>query len=278
MPNRKAGAPRRPGIVLDLDGTIWVEGRLITGAFECIQWLQANEYPLLYLTNNPVRPMAYASRLTAHGLPTSPAEVITASGILKDYLAETAPGANLFILADPDVRAQFEPDFRLSEDPAVIDVVIATSPAALDYDGLTVAYRALRRGARFLATNADPSCVAPDGLEVPHAAAVIGALEASTKRKVEVVAGKPSRLAAERVLRRLDRSPAEILVVGDSLDTDVRFACENGMASVLVLTGVAQRDDLAHSSWTPVHVLDSIAGLPALLESMPAAQGAEPGP
>ncbi len=268
LPEHSNGAPRLPGVVLDLDGTIWVDGRMIPGALECLHWLRVAGYPVVYLTNNPVRPEAYAARLSAGGVPTSPDEVITASSILQEHLRETAPGANVYVLADPDVRAQLEPNFRLSEDPAEIDVVIASSPTALDYGGLTVAFRALRRGARFLATNADPFCMAPDGLEVPHAAAVIGALEASTKRKVELVAGKPSHLAAERVQSRLGRLASEILVVGDSLDTDVRFACEHGMASVLVLTGVAQRDDLARSTWSPVHVLDSIAGLPGLLEAL----------
>ena len=263
-----AAEQRRPGIVMDLDGTVWVGGRMIAGALECLRWLRETGFPLVYLTNNPVRPETYASRLTARGLPTEPDDVITASTILRDHLREILPRARLFVLSDPDVRAQFEPDFAFSEDPAAIDVVIATSPMTLDNAGLTIAFRALRRGARFMATNADPSWVSPEGVEVPHAAAVIGALEASTKRHVELVAGKPSRLAAERVQRRLDRPPGEILVVGDNVDTDVRFACENGMASVLVLTGVAQRDDLEHSTWTPVHVLDSIARLPALMEAL----------
>jgi NagD protein len=268
VPEKNSGVARLPGIVLDLDGTIWVDGRMIPGALDCLRWLRSAGYPVVYLTNNPVRPEAYAARLSAEGLPTLPDEVITASSLLRDHLRETAPGARVFVLADPDVREQLEPDFRQSEDPEEIDVVIASSPTGLDYDSLTVAFRALRRGARFLATNADPSWIAADGQEVPHAAAVIGALEASTKRHVELVAGKPSHLAAERVQSRLERAPSEILVVGDNLDTDVRFACENGMTSVLVLTGVARRDDLEHSSWTPVHVLDSIASLPVLLEAL----------
>jgi HAD superfamily hydrolase (TIGR01450 family) len=257
---------RRPGVVLDLDGTIWVDGRLIPGAADCIQWLQRHGYPLVYLTNNPVRPETYAARLTKLGLPTRAGEVISASTILKDYLKETAPQATLYVLADPEVRAQFEPDFRFSDDPAAIDVVIATSPTALDYAGLTIAFRAIRRGARFVATNADPSWVSLDNVEVPHAGAVIGALEASTKKTVELVAGKPSSLAAERVRRCLDRSAAEIVVVGDSLHTDVRFARENGMRSILVWTGVARRDDLGLAEVQPDHALDSIAGLPGLLE------------
>jgi NagD protein len=263
-----AAEGRRPGVVMDLDGTVWLGGRMISGALECLRWLREAGFPLVFLTNNPVRPETYASRLTGRGLPTKPDDVITASTILKDHLKEMLPQARLFVLADPDVRAQFEPDFGFSEDPSAIDVVIATSPMTLDNAGLTIAFRALRRGARFLATNADPSWVSPEGVEVPHAGAVIGALEASAKRTVELVAGKPSRLAAERVQRRLDRPPAEILVVGDSLDTDVRFAYENGMASVLVLTGVARRDELADTNWTPGHVLDSIAGLPALLQEL----------
>lgn len=257
---------RRPGVVLDLDGTIWVDGRLIRGAADSIRWLRRNDYPLVYLTNNPVRPETYAARLTDCGLPTSAAEVITASGILKGYLKQTAPQATLYVLADPDVRAQFEPDFRLSDDPAAIDIVIATSPTGLDYAGLTIAYRAIRGGARFVATNADPSYVGPDDLEVPHAAAVIGALEASAKRPVEFVAGKPSALAAEQVRQSLHRPSVEIIVVGDSLDTDVRFARANGMRSVLVLTGVARREDLASAAIQPDYTLDSIAGLPEWLE------------
>lgn len=258
---------RRPGIVMDLDGTVWVGGRMIAGALECLRWLKQAGYPLVYLTNNPVRPESYASRLTGHGLPTAPDEVITASTILKDHLLEVMPRARLFVLADPDVRAQFEPEFGFSEDPSTIDVVIATSPMALDNTSLTIAFQALRRGARFMATNADPSWVSPEGVEVPHAAAVIGALEASAKRAVELVAGKPSHLAAERVQRSLGRPPAEILVVGDNLDTDVRFARQNGMVSVLVLTGVGRRDAAEAATQPPDHILESIAELTALLRA-----------
>jgi NagD protein len=258
---------RRPGIVMDLDGTVWVGRQMIAGALDCLRWLKRAGFPLVYLTNNPVRPESYASRLTEHGLPTDPDEVMTASTILKDHLREMMPRARLFVLSDPDVRAQFEPDFAFSEDPFAIDVVIASSPMTLDNAGLTIAFRALRRGARFMATNADPSWVSPEGVEVPHAAAVIGALEASAKRSVELVAGKPSRLAAERVQRRLDRRPEEILVVGDNLDTDVRFARQNGMLSVLVLTGVGRRDEAEAAPHPPDYILDSIAELPALLHA-----------
>jgi len=250
---------------MDLDGTVWIEGRMIPGAADSIHWLKDAGFPLVYLTNNPVRAETYAARLTERGLPTEAADVITASSILKAYLMQTAPQAILFVLADPDVRSQFETDFRFSDDPSAINVVIATSPTALDYEGLTIAHRAIQRGARFVATNADPWCVGPDEGEVPHAAAVIATLQATTKRSVEFIAGKPSALAAQQVQRKLGRPPEEIIVVGDSLDTDVRFARQNGMVSVLVLTGVGRAEEAATVDTGPDHILNSLAGLPALL-------------
>ncbi|MBM3123302.1 MAG: hypothetical protein FJZ97_14120, partial [Chloroflexi bacterium] len=111
-----AAEGRRPGIVMDLDGTVWVGGRMIAGALECLAWLKQAGFPLVYLTNNPVRPESYASRLTGRGLPTEPDEVMTASTILKDHLREVMPSARLFVLSDPDVRAQFEPEFAFSDD------------------------------------------------------------------------------------------------------------------------------------------------------------------
>jgi len=260
---------RRPGIVMDLDGTVWIEGCLIPGAADSIHWLKDAGFPLVYLTNNPVRAGTYAARLTARGLPTEEADVITASSILKAYLMQAAPQAVLFVLADPDVRSQFESDFRFSDDPSAIDVVIATSPTGLDYDGLTIAHRAIQRGARFVATNADPTYIGPDEGEVPHAAAVIAALQATTKRSVECIAGKPSSLAADQVRLKLNRTPQEILVVGDSLDTDIRFARENGMRSALVLTGVGRAEEAALEANAPDHILRSLADLPGLLEPHP---------
>lgn len=256
---------RPPGIVLDLDGTIWEDRRALPGAAECVRWLRTNAYPLIYLSNNPIRPAALAVRLTDMGLPTAAEEVITACVILKDYLREIAPGARLYAVGDPRIRDQFEPEFTFDDDPARIEVVIAAPPTLLDYASLTIAFRALRRGARFVATNADASFVAEDHHEKPHTAAVIGALEASARRRVEMVAGKPSALAAEHVCRRLGRATTDVVVVGDNLDTDVAFARANGMRSVLVLTGVARPEDLTSAAFAPDHVLPSIADLPALL-------------
>ncbi len=51
------------------------------------------------------------------------------------------------------------------------------------------------------------------------------------------------------------------LCVGDRLDTDVAGAAALGWDSVLVLSGVARREDVASAPSAPTHVVDSIGEL-----------------
>jgi 4-nitrophenyl phosphatase len=57
-------------------------------------------------------------------------------------------------------------------------------------------------------------------------------------------------------------------VVGDSLTSDIAMGRELGMTTVAVLTGVTHPADLAASPMRPDHIIESIAGLPALLGSV----------
>ena len=105
----------------------------------------------------------------------------------------------------------------------------------------------------------------PDG-ELPDCAAVIGAIEGCTGRRVEEVVGKPSPRMFEAALERLGLLAADCLVVGDRLETDVLMGRRAGSRTAFVLTGVSRRGDLqAHPDLQPDYVLHSIRDLPALL-------------
>jgi arabinose operon protein AraL len=262
-----AEAPERPALILDVDGTVWRSGRLIPGVEQAIAQLRQAGHRILYLSNNPVPADHYAARLTALGLPTPSADVLTALDITEAALAEQAPGERIYVLADDALREQLERSFPLATDPEQIDLVLATAPYDLTYERLNIAFRALRRGARFWATNADPSVVDQRYGEIPHTGAVIGALHGCTGRTVEVVTGKPSHLAAEAALRRLGRSPEQVILVGDSLDTDIELGRVAGIRSLLVLTGVTRRENLANGPSAPLAVLDSLADLPVALQT-----------
>ncbi len=143
-------------------------------------------------------------------------------------------------------------------------MVVVSCDQAFDFRKLNIGFQALRRGACFLAINADATCPVPGG-ELPDAGAVIGALEGCSQREIELIAGKPWTRMAETILELLRLRAGQCWMVGDSLETDVLLGHRAGMTTALVLTGVTRRADLAHAPVQPDYLLESLADLPRLL-------------
>jgi HAD superfamily hydrolase (TIGR01450 family) len=148
----------------------------------------------------------------------------------------------------------------IADRPEVADYVIAAFDRTLTYAKLCFAFQAIRRGAHLIATNADRACPTEDG-EIPDAAAVIGALEATTGKRCEWVAGKPSPTMLQAVLDRMALQADQCVMVGDRLETDIKMGTAAGMTTVLVLTGVTTRETARASDIRPDYTLDSIAQL-----------------
>ncbi|NOX44658.1 MAG: HAD-IIA family hydrolase [Caldiserica bacterium] len=259
-------SPRRiRGYLLDLDGTVYRGDRLIPGAAEAIAELRARGRRIVFLSNKPLYSRRdYAEKLTRLGIPTSEGEVVNSSLVLARYLAREAPGARVFAIGELPLLVELcRAGLELCEDPERIEYVIAAFDRTFDYRKLNIAFQALVRGARFIATNPDRTCPVEGG-EIPDAAGVIAALEATSGRKVELVLGKPSRHMVRAALEVLGVPAEECAMVGDRLETDIRMAVENGLVAVLTLTGVSSRADIRDSAWDPHHVIESIAELPAL--------------
>ncbi len=254
------------GYIFDLDGTIYLSERIIPGAPETIAELRQRGCGVVFLTNKPLeRRQAYAEKLTRLGIPTSPDEVINSSLVLARYLAREMAGTTVFAIGEPPLLEELTAaGLRLSETPEEIEVVIASFDRTFDYRKLNIGFQALRRGARFLATNPDRTCPIEGG-EIPDAGAVIGALEGCSGRKLELVVGKPSALIVEMVLEQLQLPANVCLMVGDRLETDILMGRQAGMSAALVLSGVTRREDIPHSPVQPDHVLESIADLSDLI-------------
>ena len=252
----------RQGIILDLDGTVYLSHQLIPGARETIAWLRRHSYPVVFVSNKPLESRAdYAAKLTQLNIPTPSDEVINSSLVLVRTLSHQMPGASVFAIGEPPLLDELmAAGFRFSEDPEQIDVVIASFDRSFDYQKLNIGFQALQRGARFLATNADATCPVAGG-EIPDAGAVIGALEGCSRRQVELVVGKPSPLIVEVALKQLDRPASECLMVGDRLETDILMGQQAGMATILVLTGVTRREHVARYPYQPTHIVESVADI-----------------
>jgi NagD protein len=252
-------------IILDLDGTVHRSGQPIPGAAEAVAELHDSGYPLIYVTNALESPAHYAAALNKMGVPACADQVVTAPLVLCRYLRRCMPEATLYVIGDSPLPETLGTRFRLCEDPDGIDAVVVTCDQKFNARKLNIGFQALRRGARFLAINADPTCPVPGGV-IPDAGAIIGSLEGCSRRQVELVSGKPSPLMVEAILKVAQRPASECWMVGDSLDTDILMGQRAGMTTALVLTGVTDPADLPHLAVTPDHVLESLAHLPEVLK------------
>jgi phosphoglycolate/pyridoxal phosphate phosphatase family enzyme len=248
--------------IFDLDGTVYLGEALLPSAGETISALRALGRRTLFLSNNPTRSRsAYAARLTGLGLPTPATDVLNSSAVLVDLLRREMPGAALFVVGETALKRELlAGGFRLCEEAPQVDAVIASFDRTFDYSKLQIAFDAIGGGARFFATNADRYCPVPGGGQ-PDAAAMIAAIEACTGKTVEAVAGKPSAVMAEAILRLAGTPPADCLMTGDRLETDVLLALNAGMDAALTLTGATTAAELQASPIRPTYVIEQLGEL-----------------
>lgn len=231
-------------VLCDLDGVVWLSREAIPGAADAVARLRGSGRRVLFVTNNSMSTIAdQEAALAAIGVPAV-GDVVTsaqaAASLVEPGERVLVCGAAGVVEAVADRGAQIVTTGDVDGD---VDVVVVGLHHDFDYARLRAANRAIRRGARFVATNDDASFPTPDG-PIPGAGALVAAV-ATASGVQPVIAGKPHPPMAALVAARCgDRfQGARTLMVGDRFSTDGRFAAELGSAFALVRTGVTTIDD-----------------------------------
>jgi HAD superfamily hydrolase (TIGR01450 family) len=248
----------------DLDGTIYLGDHLLPGAGRLVEELRRRRLAVRFLSNNPTKdPEQYAEKLERLGLPTPVEEIVNTVVTMTRWLLDNAPGAVVYPISEPPLhRALEQAGIRMSSDPAEIDVVVASYDRTFTYEKLQIAFDAIwyHRRARLVATNPDRFCPFPGGRGEPDCAAIIAAVEACTGVRCEANTGKPDPAMLRAALTGLEVAPADCVMVGDRLSTDIRMALDTGTTAALVLTGETRAEDLQGlpPSDAPELVLDRV--------------------
>ena len=255
------------GYLFDLDGTVYLGDELLPGAYELICRIRDLGRSTLFLSNNPTRdPEMYAEKLARLGLPTPVTHIVNTVVTMTAWLLKNAPDARVFVIGEEPLRRSLQQaGLQLSEDPAEIDVVVASYDRGFDYRKLQIAFDALwQHGrARLVTTNPDAYCPMPGGQGEPDAGAITAAITASTGLSCLVNVGKPDRIMLETAMDVLGVAPQDCIMVGDRLQTDIAMAVQAGVDSALVLTGEGTRASAqaAPPDRRPTYVLDRIDAL-----------------
>jgi arabinose operon protein AraL len=266
------------GFIFDLDGTIYLGDHLLPGAQNVLADLRRRGKRVIFVSNKPVGSRGvYAEKLTRLGVPAIEDDVLTSGYVLATYLAHHAPGLRYYVIGESTFCDELrghgltltgelqDQDGGGVLNPEGIDAVVVSFDRTLDYRKLNTAYQALRRGARYFATNGDATCPFPGG-DVPDAGATLAALNHITGRTPELVAGKPSPLILETALDLLGVKADRCMMVGDRLETDMRMGHDAAMVTALMLTGVTSREQAEAATPRPTLVLETLDELPGWVE------------
>lgn len=234
--------------LFDLDGTIYLGDDLLPGAKRLVDELRSRGKAVRFLSNNPTKdPQQYADKLARLGLPTPIEEIVNTTVTMTRWLVENHPDAVVFPISEAPLKRAFEAaGIRMSDDPAEIDIVVASYDRGFSYEKLQIAFDAIwfHKRARLVGTNPDRFCPFPGGRGEPDCAAVIAAVEACTGTTCEANLGKPNPAMLHAALKGLDVDMSDCVMVGDRLSTDIRMGLDAGTAAALVLTGETKADDL----------------------------------
>jgi len=250
--------------LFDLDGTIFLGGRLLPGAVELISFLRASGMPHYFLTNNSSRSRRdYVTKLENLGL-TVPLESIFSSGqAAAMYLQKQKPGACIYLVGTPSLEEEFTGyGFDIGEkDP---DFAVLGFDTTLTYEKLRKLCDFVREGRPYIATHPDINCPIENGF-IPDTGAMIALVEASTGRRPDVVIGKPNKPMIDIIMDKTGAAVSEITMVGDRLYTDIAMG-RHGLRTVLVLTGETSREDIPVSAFQPDLVVAGVEELYRVLK------------
>ena len=250
--------------LFDLDGTIYLGEELLPGARRMIEELRRRDIPVRFLSNNPTKaPTQYAEKLGRLGLPTALPDIANTVATMVNFLLANHRDAVVFPIAEqPLIDALEAAGIAISDDPAQIDIVIASYDRGFDYRKLQIAFDAIwfHKRAFLIATNPDRYCPFPGGRGEPDCAAIVAAIEACTGTTCRQIVGKPDPNMVTQALAGLDVDPARCVMVGDRLGTDIELAVRASMPSAMTLTGDSTLDDVAATpvDHRPTYILERI--------------------
>ncbi|WP_116473152.1 TIGR01458 family HAD-type hydrolase [Zobellella maritima] len=244
------------GILLDLEGVLYVGERAIDGAVDTIKAINDRQIPHRYVTNTTtLSRVSLSQKLQAMGFAVEPHEILSAPAAACVHLRQRQPRSCYFAVSEA-IREEFR-EFPISDTPDAL--VIGDIGRAWTYDLVNHLFQMVMAGADIVALHKGKYWQTPDGLRVDIGAFIAG-LEYATGVDATVI-GKPSPAFFQAAAREL-RCPAEsILMVGDDIDSDVGGAQQCGIRGVLVKTGKYRPERAAASAVVPDAVIDSIARL-----------------
>lgn len=247
-------------LIIDVDGVLYRGTEAIPGTGAFLDFLREQEIGFMLATNNATRtPEQYAEKLSGMGVMVHPGEILNSAQATGSYLASIAPrGTRVFVVGEGGLLTALRDEgFELVEEDA--EYVVAGMDFGICYDRLADATLQIRAGAQFIGTNPDRTFPSERGI-VPGAGSLLAFLETATDVKPTII-GKPGTAMMEQALARMNARAEATAMLGDRLETDILAGQRAGLHTLLVLSGVTDRELLEDAEIQPDQVFQDVGHL-----------------
>src|SRR5689334_276212 len=250
----------------DMDGVLVHEEDPIPGAKEFIEALKRAGTPFLVLTNNSIfTPRDLRVRLLRSGIDVPEEAIWTSALATAQFLDDQRPGGSAYVVGEAGLTtALHDVGYVMTDrDP---DYVVLGETRTYSFEAITKAIRLIADGARFLATNPDPTGPSQEG-PLPATGSVAALITRATGVAPYFV-GKPNPLMMRSALNRIEAHSETTVMIGDRMDTDIISGLEAGLRSVLVLTGSTGEHEVDRFPYRPTRIVESIADVVPLVTAL----------
>jgi 4-nitrophenyl phosphatase len=245
-------------LIIDMDGVLFLGNKPMPRLCEFFAFLRERNIPFILATNNSsFSPQDYVNKLERMGVTIYANEVLISGKATARFLAREYPrGTRVHVFGMPALKqAMTDEGFIVADED--VQLVVASMDREVTYEKLKRATILIRRGARFIATNLDPTNPSEEGL-IPGTGAMIVALETASGVKATTI-GKPEPTMYELAMEQMGAHPETTAAIGDRVDTDILGGKRAGLITICVLSGSSDRAE-AEAIGTDM-IFDDIAQL-----------------
>ncbi len=239
-----------------MDGVIYHGNRILPGAVEFIKWLQDNNKEYLFLTNNSGKtPKELNQKLERMGVEVTEEHFYTSALATAEFLKAQAPGCSAYVIGEAGLlNALYNAGITMNDvNP---DYVVVGEGPNYSLESLTKAVNLVLGGARLIGANSDVSGNIEGGI-APACKALVAPIEMATGKQA-YFCGKPNPLMMRTGLKLLGCHSEDAVIIGDRMDTDIIAGTESGVDTVLVLTGVSDRNTPKMYAYQPTMILNGV--------------------
>ncbi|MBN2559004.1 MAG: TIGR01457 family HAD-type hydrolase [Clostridia bacterium] len=246
----------KKGFICDMDGVLYHGNNLMPGAKIFVDWLRSENKEFLFLTNSSERsPKELEQKLDRLGIDVDEKNFYTSALATASFISGQSPGSSAYVIGEGGlINALYEAGISMNDvNP---EYVVVGETRSYSFEKIEKAVQLIQRGAKLIGTNPDKTGPTEKGI-MPATGALIAPIEIASGRNAYFI-GKPNPLIMRSAVKKLGTNIKETVIIGDRMDTDIVAGIESEIDTVLVLTGVTERERINDFSYRPKYILNNV--------------------